>query len=243
MTDDQILELWKSRLFLLEIRNPEWIETTFFMPLIMMILPLSSTGFRQQVILSCSISGAIALAYSISVYLLLRTIKNHRFRGEYAYPKTILLYSMYDIFNIMFVGMLFWTSGVLAMESNKVILTLLLCLLLVIILGVLTSRGFLTLKIRVSNQENKYGKYMPIVLALGSALPGLGILAATMSPHNSSSDLVLQMVETGLGSFLMYFATLGICEIVIIGLRKWPQIKRIDSHFNADWGSSSTIEA
>ncbi len=180
MAEDQILELWKIRLPLLKIRNLEWIETTFFMPLIMMILPLSSTGFRKKVILSCSLSGVIALVYSITLYLLLRTIKKHGFRGDYAYPTAILLYSMYDIFNIMFIGMLFWASGVLTMESNKVILTMLLCLLLVILLGVLTSRGFLTLKIRVSNQENKYGKYMPIVLAFGSALPGLGILAATL---------------------------------------------------------------
>jgi hypothetical protein len=240
MTDDQILELWKLRLFIIRGRNLRWIETTFFLPLIMMIVPLLSSNFRKQVVLGCYVEAGILLVYSITLYLLLRSIKKHRFRGKYAYPKTILLYSMYDLFFLMFMGMILWTSGIVTMDSSKVILAMLLCLLLVFILGVFTSQWFLALKMRLSHQPNKYNQYLPIALAISGTVPGLGVLAAAIFSNSlqvSSSWLVVQIGGIGLGSLLMYLSMLGICEIIVIGLRKWPQIKRTNSHYSVDWQS------
>jgi hypothetical protein len=195
-------------------------------------------NFQKQVILDCSIEAGILLTYAITLYVLLRSIKISRFRTKYAYPKTILLYSLYDLFFLMFMGMIFWTSGVLTMASNKVILAMLLSLLFVFILGVFTSRWFLTLKIRLSHQANKYNQYLPIALAISSTLPSLGVLAATINSHSlqgSSSGFVYQIAGIAMGSLLVYLSMLGYCEIFIIGLRKWPQIKRANSNFIADW--------
>jgi hypothetical protein len=240
MTDDQILELWKSRLSVLSSRKLEWIETTFFLPLILMILPLSSTGFQKQVVLGCYIEASILLVYSIILYLLLRSIKKHRFRGKYAYPKTILLYSLYDIFMVAFIGMIFWISGVLTIGSGKMILAIFISLLLVFIFACFSPQWIINSKIHLSDRPTQFNKYLPIALAISSTLPGLGLLAAsilTHSPYNSSSDLVIQIGGIGLGSLLMYLSTTVLCEIIIIGLRKWPQIKRTNSHYSVDWQS------
>ena len=235
ITNDQVNELWKQRIPILHVRNPDWIFTTFFMPLIIMILPFSMSGFRKQIISGLLMGYICFLVCSVISYGLLNSIKKNRYKGKYDYQKTILIYSMYDLFILMLTGMIFWITGVLSIDSSGLILELLLCQLLVFILASFTSPWFLILKIRLSSQPKKYNKYLLIAMAIASLLPSFGVFASAVfsnGVHIASSINLSAIIGIGIGSILIYLSTVGICEIIIIGLRKWPQINRTNSHYS-----------
>jgi hypothetical protein len=237
ITTDQRNELWKLRTSILLFRTPLWIFNSFLGPLILILMPGAQTGFRRDVMTYLLAGYFPFLVYSLIAYNLLNYLKKKRSKVRFVHQITILLYFMYDIFSIMIIGSILWFSGCLSINSRGLILQLLLCHLFLFVFAALISPWLIIQKINQSNQPTNNNRSLSIAFALSSLIPGFGVFVYAILTnvfHISFSGDLLAVLMIGIGSFLTFLSTIGICEFLIIGMNKWPHISKTNSKYSVD---------
>ena len=238
-TNKNIFEIWRSRAHLLNARTPKWIWQTSFVILILFVMPIMEARFNKQIVFSSVMSGSLYLVAAIIILIQVSHINAQHFRARYAYPFSILLYTLYDVFSISMMFSIFWSFGIdILVHQNIVSLATIrfffYWLAVFVIISSLFSRYNLVQKIKFGSQQPKPFKHFRTILACSSGLPGLGIIITVFLFHAGRLEIEATVVASMalIGALLLlFFIIIALDEIIYITIHKWPKIRKSGSEF------------
>ena len=242
ITLDDVFALWKIRSTLLSTRKPRWIWQSFYIPLIMLIVPAMLTNFNRKIMGWFGVGYVCFLVIASIILIGLYRLKGRSHR-EFSYQASILLYIIYDLASAGFftASFLVWSMLILqsmAGENFQLYQSINDCILLffgiVAVLTLLFSPWLLIQKIKWMANQGKYNKHLPLALAISIAMPGIGLLISSLlfrignlSAEGYFSASWLLILALG----LLIFTLTGIYEIVLFSLNEWPEIHKVKSEY------------
>jgi hypothetical protein len=244
LNQNQILDLWKININILNMRSPSRISRSFILPLIMLFMLILLKQFPFW-----SIAGILALYVMLVLilYLTLVKIKKKKYRQPYSYNISMLIYQVYDF--VVLITMVVVALGVgydmllrgMSLDQGKITnvrISLLVVAFVTIVLVLLYSPTLSAQKIkRHSSPDQISSAQLSILLAL-NAFPGLAVFLSIIV--NRLNPLESGLAVGGIliimsGYLLLTLLTNSFYEIVILAINKWPFIQREKSEFNVHY--------
>jgi len=197
------------------------------------------TRFSKQIVLSSVMSGGLYLVAAIIIFIQVSHINVQRFRTRYAYPLSILLYTLYDVFSLSMMFSILWSFGIdILVKQNILAQTTVRLffywLIIFVIISCFFSRYNLVQKLKYGSQEVKPFRHLKTILACSSGLPGLGIIITVFVFHTGRleiEDSVVASMALIAALLLLFFIIIALGEILCITLYKWPRIRKSGSGY------------
>lgn len=245
LNQNQILDLWKININILNIRSPSRISQSFILPLIMLFMLLLLKQFPLW-----SIVGIMAL-YAMLVlilYLTLVKIRKKKYRQLYSYNLSMLIYQVYDF--MVLIIMVVFALGVgddmllrgMRLDQGKIAtmrISLMVIVSVTVVLILLYSPTLSAQKIRRHSSSDQISSVqLSIFVAALNAFPGfavfLSVILNRINPFGNGLAIAGILIIT-MGCLLLTLLTNSFYEIVILSINKWPFIQREKSVFNVHY--------
>jgi hypothetical protein len=228
MNHRQISELWKNRLLYQRDRGTRSFTDSYLVPLLPLFLSSVSANFGARTIFYLA---AAYLLYLALTWLIKTAIANNEYSKKVDRRLVLLslLGSINDVGYLTIVFMPTWLIGILELEKLTSYYNV-----VALIKSVLGCSFFAAILVspfvlRMRSTSKKPAGIMggSRLLLLLAALPGLALTLSTIT--NLYHPLNLAQLLTISASFLLALLFLpslvwAICEILFLGLRKWPKV-------------------
>ncbi|MFN8413604.1 MAG: hypothetical protein U0Z26_14560 [Anaerolineales bacterium] len=239
INQSQIHELWKIKMLFYGSKTIRAIWSTFLIPLLFMIVPLGFSGFRKSVISACAISFSLYVCMTLIIVFRLNKIKKSRYRERFSYLLTALLFSIYEIALLSMIFASLWTTVVYTSQKifntqvAALISTIFALFSAIVLVGMIVISP-VVLNYKSLDRPDKSKGLLPIALAISGILPSMAILiSATLSRSGKVELQVYLMLALSLlmSMLLLPIIVLNLYEILLLGMRKWPIIKKSGTKF------------
>jgi len=234
ISKNQFDELWKIKISYYSGVTNRRIGETFFIPPLLLFFYVLGSDFDMKAILKAVLSCFAFLSIAM-------IISNHgsfmgKKRSTKMLPLKTLLFYVYDcsLFAMVFVSL--WSMGNLIIQRESLPISLarflIYLLLFMILLMVVVSPRILNT--RSLDKVHQGLRNLPLLLAISGSIPGFGVLIFTLVSRSGNVDFPSSIVVffTILGSFAsLPYVVIGLYEVLLLGLRKWPEVKKSGSKY------------
>jgi hypothetical protein len=232
ISQSQINELWKLKAKIYGQKTPKIFWESFLIPSVILLIPFCLFEDKRQIGMFYALSYGLFLLSTMMIIHQIKLIKNQHFRTRYSYPLTILCYNIYEISILTLTCAATWTTAIYIFEQKLLIhITgyFLVAFFVIVIITLLLSH-----RVKSLNRPNKLNKYLPIVLSFSGAAPGSGLLIYAISSHSAKIEVayyVLLFLSIFTSVLLLPITVLALHEILLLGLGRWPEIKKSGREF------------
>ena len=243
LSQEHIIELWKMRLHVLEMRRPSWLLETIWITLGCFLVMSFISQYKIRTILFIIVPYIIVASL---IYILEMKLKRKTLYIDYPYHLSIILYQIYDQISAFLFSFSFWAIGLRFLVFSKVFTNtimqrgqsiLVFSLLALILLTILFSPKLTRQGAEANLSSNQNMKLMPRVLNLLSIVPSVGVVVGILLSHskNQRIDLaILSVIFLSIGYFVMPLMLLAFCRLIILIFQKWPVIRKIGDRYVVD---------
>jgi hypothetical protein len=244
LNQNQILDLWKININILNMRSPSRISQSFILPLIILFILLLLKQFPFWSIVSILALYAVLV---LILYLTLVKIKKKKYRQPYSYNLSMLIYQVYDFIVLITIVVFALSVGddmllrSMNLDQDKIKtmrISLLVIASVTVVLILLYSPTLTAQKIRRHSSPAQISRVQLSILVALNAFPGFAIfLSVILNRMNLLGNglAIGGILIITMGYLLLTFLTNSFYEIVILSIYKWPFIQREKSVFNVHY--------
>jgi hypothetical protein len=237
---DQIISLWEQRISAyIHKKSIETRKLILFLGMFMFLIS-GDAQFGKNVTVFMGLGYGIYITLHSLITRKIKKLSSLQLKEEKERTFKVLLLSVQ---NWSFVGVLTgtsWLAGGLGVKqmlgdifNNR---TLSFSLISLFILASVFFPFILHNKAKEKKKDDF--KYYPQLIAFSTAAPGIGLFIAAIIPNvrRVSTQFFLYVFFMSLAGIIMlpYFVW-GLYEILVLGLRKWPDIKKTNSEYRVSF--------
>jgi hypothetical protein len=208
--------VWLMREDGLRRRSPAWVLRSFWVPLVLLLIPLMLAGFTRVAVLRAGAAALAFVVYAVIAYMYWRG--RHRSGRLLDDRSTVLIVLGYDGFALLFISIQFLAASLLSaqevpgLSSSATALTGVAYLSVIVVVGV---RGKHILGYMADHLNRPLAPAMRWLLALPATIVAAGIAFSAVLGSQSMGWLFISAVSA-LGAFaLIPFATLTLYQIPV----------------------------
>jgi hypothetical protein len=228
--EEQRRELWRQRVSGYVHKKGE--KTKKILPIlgIFLFVVSGNAQFEKSIIVSMGLGYGI---YIVAYSMIARKTEQMIIKGKEGVFRALLLSVQDWGFVAMLTGTMLLAGGLgLKKILSDDIINGRALLIFLFSIFVLASLFFpVVLRYKVKEKKSDDFKYYPQLIALSTAAPGIGLLIAAIIPNTngvSTQFFMSAFLSSLLGIVLLPYFVWGGYEILVLGLREWPDIKKVD---------------